>query len=197
MKYYKLVENAGKPSGFWGRLMIRSMNKGHSELTEWALSKARIQSGCRALDVGCGGGININRMAEKAKKIYGVDYSIESVKLSREVNRDLIGQGKVEVLEGDDDAVHRNILEYDDVRNRDQQHDIEPPAPARDLASQGSTALANGICRRHLHTTPSSCRRCQYGSFKMKTKSFRATSFPAWARRSTNAITFVKILYVC
>ena len=34
MKYHKLTENAEKPQGFWGRLMIRSMNKGHSELTD-------------------------------------------------------------------------------------------------------------------------------------------------------------------
>lgn len=40
-------------------------------------------------------------MAEKAKKVYGVDYSIESVKLSREVNRVNIDKGKVEILEGD------------------------------------------------------------------------------------------------
>ena len=43
---------------------------------------------------------NINRMAQTAKKVYGVDYSIESVNLSREVNKDLIIQGRVEVLEG-------------------------------------------------------------------------------------------------
>ncbi len=39
-------------------------------------------------------------MAEKAKKVYGVDYSIESVKLSREVNENLIRQGVVEIIEG-------------------------------------------------------------------------------------------------
>lgn len=38
-------------------------------------------------------------MASKAKKVYGVDYSVESVKLSREVNQDYINDGKVEVLE--------------------------------------------------------------------------------------------------
>ena len=52
------------------------------------------------LDVGCGGGININRMAKKAKMVYGVDFSIESVKLSREVNRQEIWDGKVTVIEG-------------------------------------------------------------------------------------------------
>jgi ubiquinone/menaquinone biosynthesis C-methylase UbiE len=52
------------------------------------------------LDIGCGGGMNINRMAQSAKKVYGVDYSIESVNLSKEVNQDLIREGRVEVHEG-------------------------------------------------------------------------------------------------
>ena len=44
--------------------------------------------------------MNINRMAQSAKKVYGVDYSIESVNLSKEVNQDLIREGRVEVHEG-------------------------------------------------------------------------------------------------
>ena len=39
-------------------------------------------------------------MAENAKKVYGIDYSIESVKLSKEVNEKLIKEGKVEIQEG-------------------------------------------------------------------------------------------------
>ena len=39
-------------------------------------------------------------MAKDAKKVYGIDYSIESVKLSREVNEKLIDNGQVEIHEG-------------------------------------------------------------------------------------------------
>ena len=44
--------------------------------------------------------MNINRMAQTAKKVYGVDYSIESVNLSKEVNEEYIKEGKVEIYEG-------------------------------------------------------------------------------------------------
>ena len=37
MKYYKLVLNARNPKGFWGKMMIRSMNKGHYGVTGWGL----------------------------------------------------------------------------------------------------------------------------------------------------------------
>lgn len=96
-----IFSNMRKPKGKLGNIQLKSMNKEHTPLALWNLKHLDIKPDDIVLDVGCGGGININRMAEKAKKVYGVDYSIESVKLSREVNRDLIGQGKVEVLESD------------------------------------------------------------------------------------------------
>lgn len=96
-----LFSNMRKPEGKLGNIQLKSMNKEHTPLALWNLKHLNIKPDDLILDVGCGGGININRMAEKAKKVYGVDYSIESVKLSREVNRDFVLEGKVEVLEAD------------------------------------------------------------------------------------------------
>lgn len=93
-------DNMRKPKGKLGNIQLKSMNKEHTPVSLWGLKHLDIQSDDIILDIGCGGGININRMAGKAKKVYGVDYSIESVNLSREVNREYINQGKVEVLEG-------------------------------------------------------------------------------------------------
>ena len=94
-------DNMRKPKGKLGNIQLKSMNKEHTPVSLWGLKHLDIKSDDVILDVGCGGGININRMSEKAKKVYGVDYSIESVKLSREVNRQEIYGGKVEVVKGD------------------------------------------------------------------------------------------------
>lgn len=93
-------DNMRKPKGKLGSLQLKSMNKEHTPVSLWGLKHLDIQSDDIVLDVGCGGGININRMSKKAKKVYGVDYSIESVKLSRKVNRQEIYDGKVVVLKG-------------------------------------------------------------------------------------------------
>lgn len=93
-------ENMGNPQGKLGNIQLKSMNKEHTPVSLWGLKHLDIAPDNIILDVGCGGGMNLNRMAQTAKKVYGVDYSIESVKLSREVNEDLIRMGKVEVLEG-------------------------------------------------------------------------------------------------
>ncbi len=88
-KYHKLTENAVKPTGFWGRLMIRSMNKGHHALTDWGLSHIEISNGFRALDVGCGGGKTVAKLCDRvgSGKVFGIDYSPLCVKKSLTYNR--------------------------------------------------------------------------------------------------------------
>ena len=101
MKYHKLTENAVKPRGFWGRLMIRSMNKGHNELTDWALSYLNIENGCRALDIGCGGGKTVGKLCGMvgSGKVYGIDYSDLCVKKSIKHNHKNILCGKAEITQ--------------------------------------------------------------------------------------------------
>jgi ubiquinone/menaquinone biosynthesis C-methylase UbiE len=93
-------DNMRKPQGKLGNIQLKSMNKEHTPVSLWGLKHLNIRPEDIILDVGCGGGINIKRMAENAKKVYGIDYSIESVKLSKEVNEKLISEGKVEIKEG-------------------------------------------------------------------------------------------------
>ena len=93
-------DNMRKPQGKLGNIQLKSMNKEHTPVSLWGLKHLDIKSEDIILDVGCGGGINIKRMAQDAKKVYGIDYSIESVKLSRKVNEKLIGDGMVEIMKG-------------------------------------------------------------------------------------------------
>lgn len=95
-----LLEQFMRPTGFQGRIVAASMNRGHSNLSNWGLRKAKIGSNFVILDVGCGGGKNISRMADLAfkGKVYGIDYSKTMVKYSRETNKKLITQNRVEVI---------------------------------------------------------------------------------------------------
>ena len=93
-------DNMRKPQGKLGNIQLKSMNKEHTPVSLWGLKHLNIKSDDIVLDIGCGGGMNINRMAEKAKKVYGVDYSMESVKLSKQVNERFINEKRVEIQEG-------------------------------------------------------------------------------------------------
>lgn len=101
MKYHKLVENAGRPQGFWGKMMIKSMNKGHSELTDWALVHLEIKRNYNALDVGCGGGKTVSKLCQRIGngKVYGIDYSELCVEKSKKLNKNNIMCGKASILQ--------------------------------------------------------------------------------------------------
>ena len=91
-----------KPSNRTGRAVLHRMNVSHAELTTWALSHVQIGPAFAMLDVGCGGGRTIERLASAAPdgKTYGIDYSEESVAVARETNRAQIERGRVDVQQG-------------------------------------------------------------------------------------------------
>ncbi len=93
--------NPKKPEGDAGRVMLGRMNESHASLTAWAISLLELGGGDCVLDVGCGGGAALYRMAElvTAGRLVGVDYSPVSVSLSRETNAKEIAEGKTEIIE--------------------------------------------------------------------------------------------------
>jgi ubiquinone/menaquinone biosynthesis C-methylase UbiE len=86
-----------KPTRFVGRLFAQMMNDSHSALTDWALTHLTIDKGATVLDVGCGGGRTIEKLAQIAISVYGVDYAAGSVGESRSHNKRLIAEGRVHV----------------------------------------------------------------------------------------------------
>jgi len=95
----KLMEQARKPTGWLGRLFLRDFNRHHSKLTDWGLKHVPIEQGDTILDVGCGGGLTVHKLATIATngKVYGVDFSEESVAYSQRTNQHWIEMGRVEI----------------------------------------------------------------------------------------------------
>jgi ubiquinone/menaquinone biosynthesis C-methylase UbiE len=95
------LRNARKPAGRFGRLLIRAMNISHYRLADWGLNHLSIGKQDTILDVGCGGGGTINKLARIAPngKIYGIDLSNESVVVSRMTNKRFVQMGHVEILQ--------------------------------------------------------------------------------------------------
>ena len=51
-----ILQNTRMPEGFFGRIILRGMNKGHASLSRWGLSQIEWKSDWTILDIGCGGG---------------------------------------------------------------------------------------------------------------------------------------------
>ncbi len=98
----KLMDQCRKPTGPVGRFLLWSMNRSHSPLTDWALEPLSIERQFTILDVGCGGGRTIRKLANIATlgKVYGIDHSEESVAAARRTNKNSVKTGRVEIGRG-------------------------------------------------------------------------------------------------
>lgn len=90
MRYLKKkrIENAGHPKGFWGVRTMRAMNKSHDKLTDWGLSFLAINDDDHILDIGCGGGRTLKKLAKTTQNtVWGIDIADTAIKESYRMNR--------------------------------------------------------------------------------------------------------------
>lgn len=99
--------NPRRPEGDAGAKMLDRMNESHYEMTGWALAFLAIKPEDRLLDIGCGGGMTLSRIANQITEghLDGIDYSDVSVKKSSALNREWIRKGKMTVREGSVEAL--------------------------------------------------------------------------------------------
>jgi len=78
------------------------MNVSHSRVTNWGLSHISVGKNFTILDIGCGGGRTISKLAALATegKVYGIDHSRQSIFASSRTNARWIQSGQVEICLG-------------------------------------------------------------------------------------------------
>jgi ubiquinone/menaquinone biosynthesis C-methylase UbiE len=110
-----LVNQVRNPRGLFGKNIAKGMNKGHAELAKWGLSFLKLEVDMDILDVGCGGGANVNYFAQIVSKgkIIGVDYSTSSVKVSKKINMEFINKEHVEIYHNSVSALPFNEDTFD------------------------------------------------------------------------------------
>lgn len=94
-----ILNQVRRPTKWVGRFFLWLMNASHSSLTDWGLKHVRIEKDFTILDVGCGGGRTIQKLAALAAEglVHGVDYAKGSVAASRGKNARLVQAGRVEI----------------------------------------------------------------------------------------------------
>jgi len=75
------------------------MNVAHATLTDWGLEQVAVGSTDAILDIGCGGGRTVYRLAALAPggTVTGLDYSATSVAASRDFNAKQIEAGQLRI----------------------------------------------------------------------------------------------------
>ncbi|MFO7953113.1 MAG: class I SAM-dependent methyltransferase [Bacillota bacterium] len=94
------LKQCKKPTGEQGRVTVQEMNENHYKLTSWGLEQIKTAKNSTILDIGCGGGLTVARLAEMALngKVYGIDYSADCVTWSKQYNEQLIAEDRVEII---------------------------------------------------------------------------------------------------
>ena len=99
----ELIINARKPVGELGQQILDRMNESHEMVAQWGVTHLDIKKDSKILDIGCGGGRNIQRFSQIISdegRVVGIDYSEVSVEKSFELNKEAIERGIVNVLHG-------------------------------------------------------------------------------------------------
>jgi ubiquinone/menaquinone biosynthesis C-methylase UbiE len=94
-----LLDQCRKPKWWLGRLLVWSMNVRHSRLTDWGLTHVPLEKHFTILDIGCGGGRTVTKLAAVTSdgKVHGIDYSSASVAAARSTNARWLEAGRVEI----------------------------------------------------------------------------------------------------
>lgn len=91
-----------KPHGEEGLETIENMNENHREISEFAFECIDVNGDERILDIGCGGGVNIEKFLKlTSNNVDGLDYSEVSVASSIERNIDAVDNGRCTVIQAD------------------------------------------------------------------------------------------------
>lgn len=98
----RLLRQCPRPFGLLGEYITFRMNRRHYPLTTWGLSQTTFAPDAVILDIGCGGGRTVQRLAALAPrgKVCGVDISDKSVAVSSRLNRAAIREGRVAIRRG-------------------------------------------------------------------------------------------------
>ena len=89
------------PEGEDGNKMLLRMNESHTQVTGWALGFWTVHEKDTVLDIGCGGGAALKRIAAQITTghLTGIDYSPVSVATARETNSGAVLAHKMDILE--------------------------------------------------------------------------------------------------
>ena len=111
----KIFNNTARPAGFFGKMMVNSMNSGHAKMSDWGMSYLKGINPTTIADLGCGGGRNANVLLSKYKdaELSAIDYSDVSVAKTKETNRDFMKRNRCMVKQADVSALPLESGKYD------------------------------------------------------------------------------------
>lgn len=102
-----LARQLGDPSGWFGRLLLKFLNRRNAALNDLVLETLQLQPGNRILEIGFGGGDLIAKLVATGKpsQVVGVERSPDAIEICERRFRPLLDQGRVELHQASAEAL--------------------------------------------------------------------------------------------
>lgn len=108
------ITQCRKPHGEEGFETIANMNANHREISEFAFECIDVEDDDNILDIGCGGGVNIEKFLKiTSNNVDGLDYSEISVEASTKQNQKAVDAGRCKIIQADVSAMPIEDKSYD------------------------------------------------------------------------------------
>lgn len=108
------IDQCRKPHGSEGIETIKNMNINHAEISKFAFEYINVNENDKILDIGCGGGVNIEKFLKLTNNnVDGLDYSEISVKESIKQNQNAVDNYRCKVIQADVSNMPISDCEYD------------------------------------------------------------------------------------
>ncbi len=110
----KKIDQCMKPHGKEGIETIEKMNVNHQDISKFALECVNFNDSDEILDIGCGGGVNIEKFLKLTSgNVDGLDYSDVSVAESIKRNRKAVDEKRCNVIRANVCAMPIDDAKYD------------------------------------------------------------------------------------
>ena len=110
----KKIDQCMRPHGEEGIETIQNMNVNHKDISEFAFECVNVNDDDKILDIGCGGGVNIEKFLELTSgNVDGLDYSEVSVAESIKRNRKAVADERCRVIQANVCEMPIDEDEYD------------------------------------------------------------------------------------
>ena len=96
------IDQCMKPHGEEGIETLQTMNENHRPISEFAFECVEVKNDGKILDIGCGGGANIEKFLKlTSENVDGLDYSEVSVAESIRRNQKAVGEKRCKIIHAD------------------------------------------------------------------------------------------------
>lgn len=109
----QLARQLARPVGVLGALVGWVLARRNAPLNEWIVERLDVGPTHRVLEIGCGPGIGLTHLAQRAELAVGIDYSATMARRALRRNRRHVRAGRVQVMIGDIQSMSRQAEAFD------------------------------------------------------------------------------------